>query len=288
MISHRVIGSFALAVLFGAACARSNGVTASSGGTAQAAASVSIKVFTRDTTVLGPPAWVENGVISFGVSDSLREVSLRSHGLDRIDWRARAEPYLKVQPDGGTLAPNSSQTLQIALRRESLTTGWFVSSIAIEVTSTSGVKATTTVMASGLIPSPLEFLVSAVDDQLRVRLNGEEIATAAANLSWEPISSDRLRAGSNQLELSVINAATRTGGIELFGGSKREGWRYHVLLRAGSSILLEVAEEEDQPPVERWGTAFRVVTTDLVLNPETGAISLDRITCHVRQACRIR
>jgi hypothetical protein len=99
---------------------------------------------------------------------------------------------------------------------------------------------------------PLDFKVASVDDRIRVRVNGTAVYEGGPT-DWRKAL---LNVGMNVIEVEVFNQASYTGGIEVFGGHKREGWNYDVVFRAPGAQERRFTDRRDEPPVEQFGTWF--------------------------------
>lgn len=106
------------------------------------------------------------------------------------------------------------------------------------------------------------------DDDVRVVLNGENILRWSAG--GRSTVNVPLRPGGNHIEVYVYNKGSFTGGVAIFGGHKREGWRYSILFRLQNSRSINVHGQEDRPPPERHGKEFSVCQMDINID-STGA-----------------
>jgi hypothetical protein len=123
-------------------------------------------------------------------------------------------------------------------------------------------------------PEPLEYNIEEADDQVSILLNNVPIAFSNGSTGWQPVPKSALKKGVNSLEIQVYNQASFTGGIEALGGHKREGWRYAVSFRSPSlGGEKRYASGENEPPPERWGRTFSVISTTIVVDEMTGRIS---------------
>jgi hypothetical protein len=131
-------------------------------------------------------------------------------------------------------------------------------------------------------PVYVNAAIHGVDDEALVIVNGNEALSSNRGGRQVPIL---LRGGENVVAIKVYNQHTFTGGIEGFGGHKPEGWRIHASFSIGDKKLVEIQENEDEPPKDgsRHGHLFTASTFILVVDPVTGDV---RVSDLVREAWR--
>lgn len=129
--------------------------------------------------------------------------------------------------------------------------------------------------------SPAKMLVANigdVDDELRIRLDGQVIADSASPNPHQV----RLHSGTNLIEVYVYNQHTFTPGIEPFGGHQPEGWHYDVSFEEQCSsepASVHFADREDRPEKNgpRHGKWFLVASFKADVNAETGALKFNEV-----------
>ena len=123
-----------------------------------------------------------------------------------------------------------------------------------------------------LLREPATLLVRLAADDEAVLLHNEKLVGMAGRNQPFPVV---LEPGDNTFRLLVFNQRSFTGGFEIWGGNRREGWnvRLSMELPGFPEPLVTVSETEPTPASEaRHGRLFDVATFTLHLDPQTGEI----------------
>jgi Carboxypeptidase regulatory-like domain len=86
-----------------------------------------------------------------------------------------------------------------------------------------------------------------------------------------------LSPGLHRFEVRVYNQRSFTGGLEMFGGRRPEGWRYCLRLGTRNNPKLKhQCDDEEQPDKDgpRHGKEFVVLTAEIVVVGETGEVTI--------------
>jgi hypothetical protein len=136
-----------------------------------------------------------------------------------------------------------------------------------------------TLTSQSLAPAVvLEWRVDAVDDVVSVFVNGYPVLEETAPTDWVKTPKQLIHSGTNAFEVVVYNDKTRRGGSP-FGS--QEGWKYELSLRVDGQEVSCHGEynhlcqgREDVPTVGHWGQVFSVLKGDIIVNADTGNVSL--------------
>jgi hypothetical protein len=116
-----------------------------------------------------------------------------------------------------------------------------------------------------IVPKPLVASVEEIDDLVRIIVNGTLAYEGGPKTSIQAPLTFR----SNAIEVQVFNQASYTGGIEMFGGHQREGWRYSLTLQV-DGVSQKYTDRRDNQPVEQFGTWFTALRVSVDIDPATG------------------
>lgn len=119
---------------------------------------------------------------------------------------------------------------------------------------------------------PIKMSVELADDSVRITVNHTKLHEGGPTNF--PIEGSLLRSGTNVLTIDVYNNPTRTGGMEAFGGAQKEGWGYSCALVVGENSFPYSGTHGNQPPDSQWGKWFRVRTVLLLVDENSGRISV--------------
>ncbi|RKH63698.1 caspase family protein [Corallococcus llansteffanensis] len=123
-----------------------------------------------------------------------------------------------------------------------------------------------------LLREPATLLARLAADDEAVLLRNEKLVGMAGRKQPFPVV---LEPGDNTFRLLVYNQRSFTGGFEIFGGYRREGWSVGLSMELPGfpDPMITVSETELTPASEaRHGRLFDVATFTLHLDPQTGEI----------------
>lgn len=208
--------------------------------------------------------------LSFGTDGTPQDLALRSTLTQPSDWALEKSDKFEIFPTSGTIRPGGSAAIRVTPNAAALASGRNAEEVWFNWTGTSENDGRFSVTITAVKFPALEYNVAHVDDQLILRLNGVEFERTSSTNGWRRApASAALRAGDNNLEIQVYNAATRQGNIL----GPREGWNYSMQLRADNQEL-PLTGGNDTPPVEEWGATFTVKRVAILVDGNTGRATL--------------